>query len=378
MGTLDPAGQEFLRIAERYRRMSDEELLVLMPQSSELTPFAQEALANEVRSRGLKAEAEDEQPAASSQFKPSQAKPPSAFFEHVSPKFRDSAGSDFPGPDSPDSDSSQLDSSQEDQYDEDRKLVELCTVWSERDALQLQEILDEAGIPFSMGKENATGVDKVTSNFANGIGVQIMQIGIPWARQAMQHYEPEDDPTPKETPELDEVVIRCPQCHSDEVVFEGRTSELANARDESSQKFEWTCDSCGHRWEDDGVKKRNEPVGNRGLSRKNRPLGRVRRKGLSWKSRPLGRRSTQGALVEEPAFRPAFDARGTRGRAGLEAGVRRQTSEGFSPGGAASSPNRPLADESAVIFHSLASPARTGFIRIYSRCRSKSSSSRIR
>jgi DNA-directed RNA polymerase subunit M/transcription elongation factor TFIIS len=225
--------------------MSDEELLVLIPQSSELTPFAQEALANEVRSRGLKAEAEDEKPAASSQVKP-----PPAFFQHESPKFRDSAGSDFPVPDS-----SQLDSSQEDQYAEDRKPVELCTVWSERDGLQLQGILDEAGIPFFMGKENATGVDRVTSNFANGVGVQIMQIGIPWARQAMQRYDPEDDPTPKEKQELDEIVVRCPQCHSDEVVFEGRTSELTNARDESSQKFEWTCDSCGHHWEDDGVEK---------------------------------------------------------------------------------------------------------------------------
>lgn len=60
MDTFDPAAGEFLRISERYRQMSDGELLVLIPQSSELTPFAQEALANEVRSRGLKAEVEDE------------------------------------------------------------------------------------------------------------------------------------------------------------------------------------------------------------------------------------------------------------------------------------------------------------------------------
>ena len=49
MDTFDPAGVEFLRISERYRQMSDEGVLVLMPQSSELTPFAQQALANEVR-----------------------------------------------------------------------------------------------------------------------------------------------------------------------------------------------------------------------------------------------------------------------------------------------------------------------------------------
>ncbi len=187
MDTFDPAAGEFLRISERYRQMSDGELLVLIPQSSELTPFAQEALANEVRSRGLKAEGEDEKPAVPSPFKP-----PPAFFghkpEHESPNLGDSAGDDFSGPDS----------SSEDQYDEDRQLVELCTVWSVRDALKVQTILDEAGIPFFMGPENATAVDGVTSNFSKGVGVEVMQIGLPWAGPAMQHYEPEDDPTPKE------------------------------------------------------------------------------------------------------------------------------------------------------------------------------------
>lgn len=241
MDSFDPAGQEFLRISERYRQMSDSELLVLMPQSSELTPFAQEALANEVRSRGLKTEVEDEEPAPSSPVKP-----PPALFEHESPKFRDSAGSDFPG----------SDSSDEDQYHEDRKLVELCTVWSVRDALKLQTVLDEAGIPFFMGPEKATAVDGVTSNFVKGIGVQIMQIGLPWARPAMQHYEPEDDPTPKETEELDDLPVRCPKCHSTEVVFEGLDSAPAMATNESSQKYKWICDSCGHQWEDDGVAKK--------------------------------------------------------------------------------------------------------------------------
>jgi DNA-directed RNA polymerase subunit M/transcription elongation factor TFIIS len=242
MDTFDPAGQEFLRISERYRQMSDGELLVLMPQSSELTPFAQEALANEVRSRGLKAEAEDGKPSAPSPFKP-----PPVLIEYESPKFRDSAGSDPPDPDSSDD---------PDSYQEDRKLVELCTVWSVRDALKVQTILDGAGIPFFMGPEKATAVDVVTSNFAKGVGVQIMQIGLAWAGPAMRHYEPEDDPTPKEkNQELDELPVHCPKCHSTEVVFEGLDSAPAIATDESSQKYKWTCDSCGYQWEDDGVAK---------------------------------------------------------------------------------------------------------------------------
>jgi DNA-directed RNA polymerase subunit M/transcription elongation factor TFIIS len=247
MDTLDPA-EEFLRISERYRQMSESELLVLIPQSSELTPSAQQALANEVRQRGLKAEVEVEDKGASarSQFKASQFKPPPTFFEHESPKFRDSGGDDIPDADSSDD---------HDSYEEDRKLVALCTVWSVRDALQVQRILDVAGIPFFMGPEKATGVDEVTSNFANGVGMQIMLIGLPWARRAMQHYEPEDDPTPKENEELDEVTVRCPKCHSAEVVFEGRAPEPGKAVDELSHEFKWSCDACGHQWEDDGVAK---------------------------------------------------------------------------------------------------------------------------
>jgi hypothetical protein len=237
MDALDPAG-EFLRISERYRQMSDEELLVLMPQSSDLTPFAQQVLASEVLERGLNVEV----PVAHKKpFAPSSINPPPAFFEHESPKLRDSASYD-PGADSP--------------YEEDRKLAELCTVWSVRDALKVQTILDVAGIPFFMGAEKATGVDEVTSNFSNGVSVQIMQIGLAWAGPGMRHYEPEDDPTPKKTEEeLDEVMVRCPRCHSSEVIFEGGTSTQIVTNDDFFQKFKWVCDSCGHHWEDDGVAK---------------------------------------------------------------------------------------------------------------------------
>ena len=53
--------------------------------------------------------------------------------------------------------------------------------------------------------------------------------------------------------ELDELVVRCPKCHSAEVVFEGGTATPVVAGDDSSQKYRWGCESCGGRWEDDGV-----------------------------------------------------------------------------------------------------------------------------
>jgi DNA-directed RNA polymerase subunit M/transcription elongation factor TFIIS len=236
MDTHDPAG-EYLRISERYGQMSDEELLVLAPQSSELTPMAQQALASEVRSRGLKIEVQNAGPSRPSQFRRPQFRPPPAAIEPASSTV-DSDGSD---------------SLVASPYDEERKLVDLCTVWSVRDALKVQNILDAAGIPFFMGPDKAAGVDLVTSNFADGIVVQIMKIGMPWAAPGMVHYRAEDEPPHEVEGEQGELVVRCPKCNSEEVVFEGGTDTLIVGRDDSSQKYRWSCDSCGHQWEDEGI-----------------------------------------------------------------------------------------------------------------------------
>ena len=63
---------------------------------------------------------------------------------------------------------------------------------------------------------------------------------------------PEDDPNPIPNEGLDELPVRCPKCHSTEVIFEGQTSAVV-ATDATSQKYQWTCDACGHQWEDDGI-----------------------------------------------------------------------------------------------------------------------------
>jgi DNA-directed RNA polymerase subunit M/transcription elongation factor TFIIS len=216
MESLGPAG-DFLRIAEHYRGLNDEELLDLAGQAAELTDVAQQALANELSRRGLKA-----QPQA----------PPTRPEVWTPPEVSDP----------------------EDPYSEDHELVTLCTVWSLADASQLQRLLDTAGIPFFMGPEKATGIDAVTSNFSGGVEVKVMSIGIPWARQAMQDYEPVDDKTPKEDKQDDsEIPVRCPKCHSAEVVFEDMIPTQANQ--DVAQTYKWSCESCGHRWEDNGVLK---------------------------------------------------------------------------------------------------------------------------
>lgn len=93
-------------------------------------------------------------------------------------------------------------------------------MWSLADALKLQRLLDTAGIPFFIGPEKATSVEAVTSNFADGLSVQIMKVGMPWAQPVVQQYFPEDEPPEEKAEESDNLAIHCPKCHSTEVVFE--------------------------------------------------------------------------------------------------------------------------------------------------------------
>jgi len=216
MSSLDPS-EEWRELSERYRQMSDEEIAVIARKSSDLTDVAQQALAGEVRHRGLKIEPEVEEPEPDPEPGP--------------------LGSDDP-------------------YAEERKLIELFSVWSQRDAFRVQLLLEQADIPVFFGPEKARSADRISSNFANGVSVKIMAVGVPWAREALMHYEPLDEPIPAPEDNVEnEAPVRCPKCLSTEIVFLELEPEERSVADESSAKFRWTCDSCGNTWEDDGIAK---------------------------------------------------------------------------------------------------------------------------
>ena len=194
--------------------MSESELLILARQPSKLTDAAQQILSGELSRRGLKVEPEEPVP---------------------------------PPPPEPEP---------EDAYQEDRELVELCTVWSLRDAYQLQSLLDRAGIPFYIGPENATGVEEGMLNFANGVSVKAMRIGLPWAAAAMKNYAPVDEPAEPRVAEPAELPVRCPSCHSVEVIFERLVPDPTDAGDTSLPQYAWTCGTCGYAWKDDGISRK--------------------------------------------------------------------------------------------------------------------------
>jgi hypothetical protein len=141
MGTFGPAA-ESLRLSDHYRRLTDDELIAIAQDTSDLTEMAQQALATEISQRKLSVAKQE-------------TLPPS------------------PPPD--------VENEVDDPYAEDRQLVEITRVWSLPDALKLQLLLDQAEIPFFMGQEKATRAEAVTANFRNGVAAEVMQVGAPWA-----------------------------------------------------------------------------------------------------------------------------------------------------------------------------------------------------
>ena len=222
------SAEESFRLAEHYRGLCDEELIVLAQQKDNLTKQAQQALEMEILSRKL-------------------ACPPT---EQLAP------GCDVPPLDTTeetDSDSEETPDEDDDPYYEDRKLFEIRKVWSEADAWRMQHVLEGAGIPFYMGRERATSVDSVTSKFETGLPVKVMRIGLPWAYDALwRNYFPRDERPEPKYEDAGDVAIQCPRCRSTDVVFH----ELINRAPGVAQKYRWSCGSCGYEWEDDGVEKK--------------------------------------------------------------------------------------------------------------------------
>jgi DNA-directed RNA polymerase subunit M/transcription elongation factor TFIIS len=134
----------------------------------------------------------------------------------------------------------------------DLDLVRVQLVWDQAEAIRAKRILNESGIPCFLGPDNLDEEDTFNMNFAKGVDLKVRYIDNPRALGAISHAF---DSNPQSEPEIiSEASVRCPQCNSEEVVFQGRDSR-PGADPDSEAKFNWNCDACGYHWSDDGVGK---------------------------------------------------------------------------------------------------------------------------
>ncbi len=207
MDDLDPI-EESRRLQERYARLSDDELEAVADEGYDLADLARQALQAEIRARGL----------------------------HI--QLRSAPAPSESDPVTNDFDPSDLD------------LVVVNRVWDLAEARQIKGILDDAGIPSYLGPDNVDNLDMFKGKFDGGVDVKARYVDNQRALQAISRSSPPDSNVQTD------YVPRCPKCHSPEIVFQSLDSGSATTSNSAfDSSFNWSCDACGQRWKDDGIKR---------------------------------------------------------------------------------------------------------------------------
>ena len=188
--------EEWLRLKELYARMNEGELEVVANEAYDLTEIARPLLRDEIARRGLKI-----QLLLDRKDRREPAPPP-------------------------------------DPHD----LVEAGVYFDAADARTVAEYLRPYGVSCFWGPESAENPD--TLDYADGVELMVREEDFASASEALRQLFTRFKPKAPEG--LDqERICTCPKCHSEEIVFQEIDAQTA--------KFNWSCDACGHVWNDDGV-----------------------------------------------------------------------------------------------------------------------------
>ncbi|HEY6250917.1 MAG TPA: hypothetical protein VI685_13235 [Candidatus Angelobacter sp.] len=213
-----------------YAAMTEDELAGVASDANDLTDTAQQVLRTVISSRGLNIELKIAL-----------------------------SGPRLPEPDA------------HDEEDEDSLLVVVASPRSRNDAAKMQAVLNASGIRSCLGPENAENVESFHGTFDKGPALKVYS---PFAGRAsflieklrnsippelendVQDEADEEEHSDNAEHSDEDYAIRCPKCHSEEIVFDNRESaghvvDLEAAREDS--KYDWHCDACGYQWQDDGI-----------------------------------------------------------------------------------------------------------------------------
>jgi DNA-directed RNA polymerase subunit M/transcription elongation factor TFIIS len=210
MKSTDPS-EQWRGFKETYSRMSEDELQVVANDAFDLTDIAREALRAEISGRGLNLRLKDTPSPRSS---------------------RPQAPADL---------------------DATNSIVKVVRrVSGLPEARKVQFILEASNIPSCLGPDNLENADAFEPGFEGEVEVKVCDIHLRRARKVLDQYLP-PEPEEQEEPEDADWVAQCPKCHSTEIFLQGSDEESANDAD-SSSKSGWSCDACGHQWNDDDIK----------------------------------------------------------------------------------------------------------------------------
>lgn len=223
MTTIDPAA-EYRQLKEVYKRMTEEELAHVADEAYQLTDTAKQTLAGEISRRGLNVQLKESPP------KPTKQPHASGFAAE------DEMINDFDPA--------------------DLELAVLRRMWDLQEAQIAKGILDEAGIPSYFGDENLECAGDVSA-FEAGVDLKVCSDDAARAMRTLVDNWPNcpENTVQGEAEENTKYAVKCPRCKSAEVIFLERDGALTG-NSAFNAKFKWTCDRCGHEWEDDGIEQK--------------------------------------------------------------------------------------------------------------------------
>jgi len=206
--------ESFEQLHKTYASMTDDELEALASDAYDLTSDAQRALRAALSKRGLSIELK------SAPLKPEIKNP-------------------------------------------DLDLALITSVWDLDEARKVKTVLDAAGIHSYFGRNYIEDLGSLQGSFDDGVDVRVSCYAEDMARlvvAGVQKLDPkesdgpddDDDVDVKNLAEDDAQYVHCPKCHSLEIVLEDLQGGPGN-QGESLSKYDWRCDTCGHKWRDDGV-----------------------------------------------------------------------------------------------------------------------------
>jgi DNA-directed RNA polymerase subunit M/transcription elongation factor TFIIS len=249
MGHIDQS-EAYRKLQELYADLSDSRIESMAENIDDLTEMAQQVLRAEIAKRGLDAQS----PGAA----------PAEIARHALLNELSGLGADPTLPvDGKDADDKSVSEISENSVDwmqpgpvvprPDPHAYDPTAIWNVADptrARHMMEILASAGIKSFLGPDNVESVDDYRGSYEDGVEVKVMKFQARFAVDGLRRVlppEPEDESTDDA-----EYAICCPKCNSQDVIFLGMEAKPGTDK-ASAEKYDWTCDACGHQWKDDGI-----------------------------------------------------------------------------------------------------------------------------
>jgi ribosomal protein S27E len=247
---IDPM-QEWLRLTQEYRAMSDEELLEIRRDFADLTDVAQQVLAAELRSRGLDKKIAEERQNAAPGNSPWAKQEASPFVDRARVAMQGRVplggilGNNTMAPVPDVDEGSEVDDDVPHEY---TWKTMLCEGMEYDQAWQIQEVLRRAGIESWIERAGGGRASRFANELDGDLRVKVAADELDRARAIIANPIPQDviDESHETVPEYESP--RCPGCGAEDPVLE--SAEPVNA---------WKCESCGREWTDPAGESR--PVG---------------------------------------------------------------------------------------------------------------------